>query len=56
MQIELTDDEAQGLVSLLDAAVKAAGLSAAAPALGIFQKLQAAANAPAPTPEEVEIS
>lgn len=42
IHLKLTEDEAQALVSLLDAAVRHAGLNAAAPAAGIFTKLQAA--------------
>lgn len=43
--LELTQDEAQQLVSLLDAAVRGAGMTAAKSAVLIFDKLQAAANA-----------
>lgn len=42
MKIELTDQEAQVLVNLMDVAVKAAGLQAAEAALVITKKLQAA--------------
>jgi hypothetical protein len=47
MNLPLTDTEAQNLVTLLDAATKAGGLQAAMLALPLFNKLQAAANAPA---------
>ena len=46
MTITLTEQEAQALVNLLDTAVKSIGLGAAEAALNIFNKLQAAANAP----------
>jgi hypothetical protein len=49
MKIELTEQEAQTLVNLLDAAVKAIGLSAAEAALAIVHKLQAAAQTEEPT-------
>lgn len=42
MKIELTEQQAQALMALLDIAVKAAGLQAAAAALEIAQKVQAA--------------
>ena len=51
MQIELSQEEAQALVNLLDVAVKAAGLQAAPAALGIVVKLQAAATADEPAKE-----
>ena len=50
MKLELTIDEANQLLSLMDLAVKAGGLQVSAVALPLAQKLQAAANAP---PEEV---
>ena len=42
--LKLTEEEAQQLVSLLDAAVRGAGMQAAGTAVLIFDKLQAAAN------------
>jgi predicted DNA-binding transcriptional regulator YafY len=42
MKLELTDDEAQALVGLLDLGVKAGGLKVAAAAAVVLQKLQAA--------------
>lgn len=45
MTLELTQEEAQQLVSLLDAAVRGSGMQAAGAAVLIFDKLQAAANA-----------
>lgn len=45
MNIHLTQEEVQQLVSLLDAAVRGAGLNAAKSAAVIFDKLQAAADA-----------
>lgn len=42
MKIELTDKQAQTLVALLDIAVKAAGLQAAAAALEIVQAVEQA--------------
>ena len=45
MNIHLTEEEVQQLVSLLDAAVRGAGLNAAKSATAIFDKLQAAADA-----------
>lgn len=53
MNIELTDEEGQALVELLDAANKAGGLQLARACLHFFDKLQAAAKAP--EPEEMEI-
>jgi hypothetical protein len=50
MQIELSMDEAQQLVNLLDAAVRGTGLANAAAALGFVARIQSAANAPAPVP------
>lgn len=47
MTVDLTNEEAQALVSLIDLAVKAGGLQAAQAAVPLFQKLQAAANPPA---------
>jgi hypothetical protein len=42
MRIELTEDEAQALVGLMDLGVKAGGLQVAAAAAVILQKLNAA--------------
>jgi len=53
MQVTLTEEEGQQIVTLFDAAVKASGLQAALVAVPLFYKLQAAANEPT---EEVEIS
>lgn len=44
MNLELTSEEAQTLANLLDLAVKAGGLQAAAAALPLFTKLQQAAQ------------
>jgi len=44
MKIELTQDEAQAIVNLIDAAVRAQGLQAAVVALPLVQKLQNAAK------------
>ena len=44
MKLELTTEEAQALVSLLDLAVKAGGLQAATAAVPLFAKLQEAAK------------
>lgn len=44
MKLELTPEEAQSLVNLLDVAVKAGGLQAAVVAVPLFQKLQDAAK------------
>lgn len=44
MQIELTADEAQNLLNLLDAAVRAQGLNAAQAALPLAEKVQQAMN------------
>jgi len=52
--VELTLDEAHGLVTLLDAACKAGGLHAAIVAAPIFAKLQAAVNEPARSEDAVE--
>lgn len=45
MKIEFTQDEAQAIVNLIDAAVRAQGLQAAVVALPLVQKLQDAAKA-----------
>ena len=50
MNIELTQEEAQTLVNLIDAAVRAQGLQAAVVALPLVQKLQDAAKAVVPPP------
>jgi len=50
--IELTPEEAHGVITLLDAACKAGGLNAAIVAAAIFAKLQAAANEPT-RPDEI---
>lgn len=50
MTLDLTQQEAQQLVDLIDAAVRAQGLQAAVVALPLVQKLQEAAKAVAPTP------
>lgn len=44
MQIELTTDEAQNLLNLLDVAVRAQGLNAAQAALPLAVKIQHAVN------------
>ena len=44
MQIELTHDEAQQLVGLLDLAVKAGGLQTAVVAVTLFEKIKKAAE------------
>lgn len=49
MTLTLTDEEAQNLVTLLDAAVRGSGMQAALTAVPLFHKLQAAANAPEAT-------
>lgn len=46
MQVELTDEEAQNAVTLMDTACKAGGLQAAILAAPIFAKLRAAAERP----------
>lgn len=44
MKLELTEQEANQLVNLLDVAVKAGGLQAASPALALVIKLQNASK------------
>lgn len=44
MQIELTADEAQNLLNLLDAVVRAHGLNAAQTALPLAEKVQQVMN------------
>jgi len=44
MQIELTDNEAQVLLNLIDVAVKAAGIQAAESALHFAKKIQEASK------------
>lgn len=52
MQLTLTEQEGQNLVTLIDAACKAGGLQAALIAVPLFAKLQEAAAASAePAPE-----
>lgn len=48
MRIELSDEEAQHAVTLMDTACKAGGLQAAVLAAPIFAKLRAAAEQPKP--------
>jgi hypothetical protein len=50
--ITLTAEEAQTVINDLDMATKSGGLQVAIGALPIVQKIQAAAQAPAPTPVE----
>ena len=50
MTLDLTQQEAQQLVDLIDAAVRAQGLQAAVVALPLVQKLQGAAKAVAAPP------
>jgi len=50
MTLDLTQQEAQQLVDLIDAAVRAQGLQAAVVALPLVQKLQDAAKAVAAPP------
>lgn len=45
MKIELANEEANALATLLDIAVKTGGIRSASAALVIFQKLEAAAKA-----------
>ena len=45
MKLELTPQEAQQIVDLLDVAVRAQGLQAAVVALPLIQKIQTAAQA-----------
>ncbi len=54
MQITLTEQEGQNLVTLMDAACKAGGLQAALIAVPLFVKLQQAAAAPAEPAKETE--
>lgn len=44
MTVDLTTDEAQALINLMDAAVRSQGLAAAQVALPLVQKLQQAAK------------
>lgn len=52
MNIELTNDEANELIKLMDAGVRQSGLQSAAIASTMLAKLQAAAAEPTPAPEE----
>jgi hypothetical protein len=52
MQIELDQKEAGNLMQLIDIAVKAGGLQAAAAALPIAAKIQQAAQQSAPQPAD----
>lgn len=54
MQIELTKDEAEVLVQLLDVAVKAGGLQTARAACALTDKVVAAAKAEADPADPVE--
>jgi hypothetical protein len=57
MQIELSMDEAQQLVNLIDAAVRATGLANASAAIGFVQRIQQAASAPpVPTTPTIQSS
>ena len=51
MTLELTADEAQALLTLLDAAVRAQGLNAAQAALPLAVKVQQVINAAKPAAE-----
>lgn len=51
MTITLTDQEAQELLKLADAAVRAHGLQAARSAVALMDKIDAAAAAPSTAPE-----
>lgn len=44
MKLELTIDEANTIIGLIDIAVKSAGLQVAAPATALVQKIKAAAE------------
>lgn len=44
MKIDLTIDEANALINLIDIAVKAGGLQVAAPAVALMQKIKDAAE------------
>lgn len=44
MKIELTVDEANAIIALIDIAVKSAGLQVAAPAAALVQKIKEAAE------------
>lgn len=46
MNIEFTKEEAQALLNLLDAAVRAQGLNAASAALPLAMRIQTALNGP----------
>jgi len=50
MQIELTKEEIQSVIGMLDVAVKAGGLQVAQHAIPVAVKLQAALNAEPETP------
>lgn len=52
MNIELTQQQAQNLLQLLDVSVKAGGLNAAAPALELATIVQTAINAQKQEPQE----
>ncbi len=52
LKLEFTIDEANQIVSLLDAAVRANGMKAALAAVPIVQRLEAAAAAASPKKEE----
>lgn len=54
MNIDLSVEEANTLLSLMDAAVRAQGIAAAQAALPLVQKLQQAAQAAAPATAEQE--
>jgi len=56
MQIELSKDEAQALLGLLDVAVKAGGLQVAQHALPLAVKVQKAMDAEAKAKEVSEVS
>jgi len=52
IKLELTPEEANGVLQLIDVAIKAGGIANAKVGLPIFEKIMAAANAPAPQPTE----
>jgi hypothetical protein len=47
IKLELTPEEANGVLQLIDIAIKAGGIANAKVGLPIFEKIMAAANAPA---------
>lgn len=55
IKIELTPEETNGLLQLIDISIKAGGIANAKVGLPIFEKVMAAVNAPQPAQPELPL-